>query len=267
MNKYKCPYCDITKGSNGEFCSWDSVITHIRYCKKATGEFIIHKEQGPVHYKKLLDTPIEELKDIYGSTKLRDMQQKFKSLGYIDTNIYKKYSKDDVIKAIQQKAIVLGRTPTNFDFRKTEGKYPSIGYITKEFGSWLAALSAAGYRPEISELYGRPTIASDGHKYRSKVEADFVNKFLFNKYEYTIEPPYESGDYFYDWFIPTLDLYIELDGGVRAGIINTKIKINDSKNVHCLYVPYKQVYLTSNKTLQDLIDKENIYRETFNPRS
>jgi len=267
MDKYLCPYCGANKGTKGYFKGWASIVVHIRYCKKATGEFVIHKEKGPVHYTTLLDTPIDELKAAYGETKLRDMQQKFKKLGFITTNIYKKYNKEDVIQVIQSKAKELGRVPTNFDFRNTGGDYPSIGFITKEFGSWLAALNAAGYKPEISELYGRPTIANDGHKYRSKVEADFVNKFLYNQYKYIIEPNYLYRDYMYDWFIPQLDLYIELDGGVRPNIIQTKMKINDSNNVHCLYVPYKQVYLVSNKTLKDLIDKKDIYREAYNPCS
>lgn len=267
MSEYKCPYCGTNKGSKGYFNSWTSVVVHIRYCKEATGEYIIHKDKGPVHYTTILNTPVEELKNLYGGTKLRDIQQKFKKLGFINIDIYKKYNKQDVIKAIQNKAQELGRVPTNTDFRKTNGEYPSIGFITKEFGSWLAALNAAGYRPDSSALYGRPTVAKDGHKYRSKAEADFANKFLYKQYDYIIEPAYASGDYIYDWYVKELDLYIELDGGIRQGIIQTKMRINDSHNINCLYVPYKQIYLVNNKTLQQLLDKEDIYRETYNTRA
>ncbi len=263
MTKFKCPYCNTEKGSNGYFKSWCSVVVHIRYCTKSNNEYIIHKELGPVHYSELLNESVAVLKNKYGITKLRDMQQKFKSLGLIKDNIYKKYSRRDVILCIQQKALELGRTPTNYDFRKTNGDYPSIGFIVAEFGSWKQALLDAGFYPEHSELYGKPTIAKDGHKYRSKAEADFVDKYLADKFTYDIEPYYDSGDYFYDWYIKELKLYVELDGGVRPEVITKKIALNRELGVECLYIPYKEIYYSKNKTLYDLIENKDKYIETY----
>lgn len=264
MIKYVCPYCQASRTRKAIFKSWTAVATHTNYCKKNNKEYAINKELGPVHYTELLNTPLDSLKEKYGGTKLRDMQQKFKTFGFIEGDFYKKYTKEDVINCIKSKAEELGRTPTNFDFRKTEGKYPSIGFIVKEFGSWLKALESAGFKPNTSELYGKPTLGLDKHLYRSKAEAYFADKYLYDRFYYLIEPRYENCDLIYDWYVPAFDLYIELDGGIRSTIIQEKIKINNTKNINCIYVPYKEIYKVSNKYLEDLINQKEKYIETYN---
>lgn len=263
MNKYICPYCKANRSKKVVFKSWTSVVTHTNYCDKNNKEYVIHKDLGPVHYTELLNKPIEELKSKYGHSKLRDMQQRFKKFGYIEGNFYKKYTKLDVIEAIQNKAEELGRTPTNFDFRKTSGNYPSIGFITKEFGSWLKALEASGFKPNTSDLYGKPTVALDNHLYRSRAEAFFVDKYLYDRFYYIIEPIYKNYDLLYDWYVPVFDLYIELDGGVRSGIIQEKIEINNKQNTNCIYIPYKEIYKVSNRYLEDFIRQKERYIETY----
>lgn len=62
----------------------------------------------------------------------------------------------------------------------------------------------------IHNQYGIRTVAKDEVTYRSKFEADFVNKYLANKYDYIYEKPYGDGSKrTADFYIPSLDIYIE----------------------------------------------------------
>ena len=60
----------------------------------------------------------------------------------------------------------------------------------------------------------------------SRLESTFVNKFLYNKYKYIIEPNYPDSTWRYDWYIPSLDMYIELFGGLRPERLAEKIQLN-----------------------------------------
>ena len=60
-------------------------------------------------------------------------------------------------------------------------------------------------------LIGTRTIGKDEISYRSKFEAMFANKFLFGKFNYAYEKPYDDGTKsMCDFYIYDLDLYIEL---------------------------------------------------------
>jgi len=59
-------------------------------------------------------------------------------------------------------------------------------------------------------IFGIPTVANDGKKYRSKFEADFVNKFLLPSglsYEYEVK--YPNQNIICDFYIRKYDIYIE----------------------------------------------------------
>ena len=59
--------------------------------------------------------------------------------------------------------------------------------------------------------YGIPKVAKDGVRYRSTFEADFVNKFLYNKnilYEY--EKNYPNSKCKCDFYLTDLELWVEL---------------------------------------------------------
>lgn len=113
----------------------------------------------------------------------------------------------------------------------------------KLFGSWNAAIEAAGFEPNIQNGFGVDTYGLDGHLYRSRAEAYFVDNFLFNKYEYLIEPKYpKPHNKYYDWYISSLDLYIELDGGIRPETTKEKIAINTLLNRRCLFIDTSSIY-------------------------
>lgn len=152
------------------------------------------------------------------------------------------YSKESIISSIQQFYVENGRIPQRRDFNNTQ-EYPGKTTVTKYFGSWNNAIRAAGYQPVISDLYGVATYGLDGHKYRSRAEAYFADKFLYNLYEYEIEPRYpEPYSYIYDWYIPSLNLYIELTAGLHPERILDKIRINKLLNRNCSVININEIY-------------------------
>lgn len=167
-------------------------------------------------------------------------------------------SKQGIINAIISYVATNGHLPSYKDFNYSEGLYPSSGTVERVFGSWNTAISAAGFTPK-DNTYGTPSKALDGHVYRSRAESYFVDKFLYGKYIYEIEPAYpEQYKKYYDWYIPSIDLYIELDGGIRPMITLDKIEINKTLNRKCLFIPIVNVYKTEFNNLVDFMkEKEN----------
>ena len=96
-------------------------------------------------------------------------------------------------------------------------------------------------------------VFSDNKLYRSNAEVYFVTKYLFNKIDYIIEPNYPKpyNKKRYDWYIPSLDLYIELDGGCRPEAISEKIEINKILGRQLLLIQTKDIY--NKNTLKDFL--------------
>lgn len=160
------------------------------------------------------------------------------------------WTKELVIKAINDYYMKFNKIPEYRDF--IPPTYPSRMVAVRIFGSWNKAIEAAGYTPNIQNSLGVNTRALDGYIYRSKAEAYFVDTFLFNKYEYIVEPPYpEKYNKYYDWYIPSLNLYIELDGGLRPETTKEKIAINKLLQRKCLFIDIFKLQKTS--SLEDLL--------------
>lgn len=164
------------------------------------------------------------------------------------------YDIDDVNKALVTAAsrTTRGLTKELYDSYKD---LLSSTVVLQFYKTWDNALSTNGIPPSRSSLYGIPTTASDKHLYRSKVEAYFVDTYLYNKYCYEIEPKYPESNWRYDWYIKELDLYVELAGGLRPERITSKIEINNRLNRKLLVVTYEDVYKYS--SLEDVIRKYN----------
>jgi hypothetical protein len=150
-------------------------------------------------------------------------------------------SKEGLILAIKRFYIENNKVPIIKDFNKNPS-YPTADAIKKCFGSWNAGIEAAGLAINTSGTYGIVTIGLDKHLYRSRAEAYFVDNYLFGRYEYIIEPKYPNANKMYDWYIPSLDLYIELDGELRPETIKEKIEINKQLNRKCLFIKTKDIY-------------------------
>ena len=86
-----------------------------------------------------------------------------------------------------------------------------------------------------SQQYGKQTYGKDGILYRSMFESEFANKFLFNKYNYEYERPYNDGSKRKcDFYVKELDLWIEC----AYGEISQKYVYQNKRLVY-LDVPYR----------------------------
>lgn len=146
------------------------------------------------------------------------------------------YTKDTIIESICRFYATNQRIPTTKDFAK-DSDYPSYKTVQNHFKYWNAAIEAAGFEPNIQSGFGTNTYGLDGILYRSQAEAYFADNFLFNKHEYAVEPKYPDSNWLYDWYVKDLDLYIELDGGLRPERIKEKIELNKRLRRKLLVIP------------------------------
>lgn len=132
------------------------------------------------------------------------------------------------------------RIPNARDF-KNNPNYPGKTTVASYFGTWNAAIEAAGFIPLINSGYGIPTIAKDGITYLSQAEAYFVDNYLYNKYNYVYEVEYGNG-WYYDFYIAEYDIFIELTGGLRPERILQKIQFNKEQKINCLIIKTEEMY-------------------------
>lgn len=171
--------------------------------------------------------------------------------GLEPVTVINSHDKENITKAIQRFVSTNGRIPTYEDFKHTT-EYPSPTTVRRYFNTWNMAIEASGFTPN-EPTFGVPTTGLDGHLYRSTSEAYFADKFLFEKYDYVIEPKYPSPyKKYYDWYVPSIGLYIELDGEIRPDAIKEKIEINKSLSRNCLILTTKDMYkITNSNFLQE----------------
>lgn len=248
MNQeYKCPYCGQeeyakTSSKQGKFNSWEPVIKHQSRCSKVTHCYIITKEYGPILVSELLSITAKEIKIKYPKANIAGKLHHLRKSGIISSvpALCIKHTKDDIIKSIQFFVSNYGRIPAMREFTDI---YPSYTSAKRLFGSWNNAIEAAGFAPMIQNGYGNNTYGLDGNLYRSAAEAYFSDTYLYNRYTYIVEPRYPDPYVrYYDWYVKDLDLYIELDGGLRPHITQEKIAINKILNRYCLFITTDNIY-------------------------
>lgn len=218
---FKCPYCSYLSNK-----SWRSVAVHTRKCSSNSDEYYISTEYGPIHYSEYLNLSLELFKLKYPNMPHNSGLNKFKNNGLLPINFdFAKilWSNEEIIKTIQSFVEEKGKIPALRDFEHSDKKYPNRDTVQTKFGSWNNAIKAAGFEPNIQNGFGTDTKGLDGHIYRSIAEAYFADNYLWNKYEYVIEPKYPNSNWRYDWYVSSLDLYIELDGEIRPERIKEKI--------------------------------------------
>jgi hypothetical protein len=182
-----------------------------------------------------------------GSPSISTIKRYFNSWAEVyEVSGYRKkvWDKDSILNSIYEFHKNFNKVPTSKDFRKNTVVYPNSYIINKFFGSWNNAILESNLPISIKNGYGILTNGLDGHTYRSSAEAYFCDNYLYNKYTYHIEPkypcPYEY--LLYDWYLPELNLYIELDGGIRPTTTKEKIKINNSLNRKCVFINTYNIY-------------------------
>ena len=234
-----CPYC------LKYFKSWLSVRGHVSHCLLNNKEFCVDLEYGAIHFSELLDPLVHKR---YKNTTLQGYLKTFKKNNIISpsfslTNIH---TKESILKTIEEFVHKYNYVPSTRDF-DSNILYPNSSTVRYYFSSWNEAIIEAGYNPVIQNGFGASTYGLDDVLYRSKAEAYFSDTYLYNKYNYIVEPKYPKPHYkYYDWYLPKLDLYIELDGGCRPEVILDKIKINLELNRNLLVIPYKLIYKFNN---------------------
>ena len=248
---FKCPYCyKNTTVNNKIFDNWFSVDQHSRNCNSNTKEYFIDKNHGPIHISEFLKcASLRDFKYKFPNTKsnFHIIKEGFKHKGLIDKNdilCYNPYTKEKCIELLHGFYRENNRVPTTREF-KNNTKYPHHSHINKLFGSWNHFIVEAGYEPNNSATYGNPTKALDGVIYKSTFEARFVNKFLYNKYLYEYEPKYDNTRYKYDFYLPQINLYIELAGLEHSlkysKVLEKKIKINKEQGKNLLVIKPKDI--------------------------
>ena len=242
--KYKCPYCGQSSYApstkkTGSFTNWKSVSRHLSKCKKNNNTYIVCEISGPISVKEIENTDIRILRKKYPSTRFRD---KLKNTS-LKKDLVNKYNKEDVIQAIIEYYKIKGKIPLYKDFDNPTNNYPTTPVVKKLFGSWNNAILAAGFSPNIQNGFGIDTYGLDGHLYRSRAEAYFADNYLYNKYNYIIEPKYpEPFNKYYDWYLKDVNIYIELGGGIRPLVVKEKIDINKLLNRKTLFIKVNNIY-------------------------
>jgi hypothetical protein len=235
--KCKCPYCEKI------FKSWKSVRGHTSSCKYNNKEYIITEEYGAIHYSEFLKDKYY-IKSMYPKLqgKIKEITRVLKRKGFSPTNFSVIADSDILYRYLREWVNTHGKLPGPRDWYNTS--FPKPRQIITKFGSWNTFIEAAGFEPNIQNGFGIDTHGLDGHLYRSRAEAYFADNFLYGKYKYTIEPKYpEPHNKFYDWYIEDLNIYIELDGGLRPQVIQEKIEINKNLNRNLKIIKTENIHL------------------------
>ncbi len=247
----KCPYCNIDSYSpksklKGKFLNWKAVQGHSSHCIKSDKSYFIDSNIGPIHISEIYNIDYIKFYAKYPNVKakLADIKKSFGQRNINTGSHLKTITKESIIQNIKDFVKVNNRISCYRDF---DTKHSSIDYISSNsiktyFGTFNEAIKAAGFEPDYNDGFGIRTVAKDGRLYRSKAEAYFVDNFLYGKYKYEYERKYDNHNKYYDFYLPELDLYIELDGHCRPNVINDKIVINNNENKKLLIIDTNQLY-------------------------
>jgi hypothetical protein len=156
--------------------------------------------------------------------------------GFITPHL-RDWSQAKIIQAIQSFVSRNGRIPQAIEFKSN----PSKSTVTEYFETWNDAIAAAGFIPNYNNGFGTRTLGNDNILYMSGAEAYFVNNYLYNRYIYEYEKPYGNG-WFYDFYLPEKDLFIELTGGLFPSRIEEKVLFNKLHNRNCLIISTMDIY-------------------------
>lgn len=251
MNQeYKCPYCGQnsyakTSKNIGLYNNWNAVIKHLSHCTKVNYSYIIFPEYGPIPVEEILTTESKKLKQKYPKVSFHSKMSYLRKIGILKSipSFKIAHSKQTIIETIQKFYKIHNRIPGIRDFGSNNPDYPNHDTVKSHFNSWNLAIEAAGFTPNIQNGFGIDTYGLDTHLYRSTCEAYFADTYLFNKVAYEIEPKYPKPyNKYYDWYLPKLNLYVELDGEIRPQVIKEKIEINKLLKRNCLFIKTADVY-------------------------
>jgi hypothetical protein len=229
------------KTNTRTFKSWIDVRNHTIRCIENNKSYKIDEFYGPISLEEINSYKnISEFKNKYPKTSFKlNFWNRLRYDGK-STISQKVWAREDIISTIQDFTNINGDIPQQIDFRYSS-IYPAYQVVSKKFGSWNKAIEAAGYIPHLNSGWGIETKAKDNVIYRSKLEAYFVDHFLFEKEEYEYEKPYGNGWYF-DFYLLKRDVYIEITGGLRPERFQEKKDFCKLNNLNCLFLHQEDIY-------------------------
>jgi hypothetical protein len=257
MKDFKCPYCaknsySKTSKNAGRFSDWKAVRYHIPSCDKNNGEYTIDELYGPIHWSEFTRDKYYITNTYPRLRNLASILKIFRRKGYLLTNMVSISSDEILFNYVKVWVEKTGTIPSPRDWYNSD--YPKPRQVIEKFKTWNNFIKSSGFTPNIQNGYGIDTYGLDNHLYRSKAEAYFADTYLYGKYEYVIEPKYPSPYCkYYDWYLPSLDLYIELDGKIRPHTVKEKLKINNNLNRNCVFIPTSDIY--NKEKIVNIIDK------------
>ena len=132
----------------------------------------------------------------------------------------------------------------------------SINTVRRRFGSWKNFQKVIG-QPIHDPLYGIPTIALDNYKYSSIAEAEFVDRYLYNKFEYKRQVYYK--DFLDTNRMFTCDFWVKGIGYIEVYSITCtnaeKKALAESQGVKIYWISSRDVFKCN--TLEDILKMEH----------
>lgn len=238
----ECPYC------NKVFTSWIGVRGHIPSCALSTKEYYIHKYYGPINIMEASTLNRREFKEKYPLITACEKSAIHRKLVPKGLQCNSAFTVDTAIEALKHWVSVNNRLPISRD-TYNDKSLPTDAWVKDHFGSWNTYITSAGF--DISGVcgYGMLTKGLDGRLYRSALEAYFSDNYLYNKYEYMYESKYPIGigldSRVSDFYLPKLELFIEIAGGLRPEVITEKITQCKANGINLKIFYPRQIY--SNK--------------------
>lgn len=244
---FKCPYClsntTPSRGLLNTFKSWVDVRKHVSSCSKNTKTYMICTYYGPIHIDVLLnyDSIQQFKKDFPKNTFSPSHWYDLRQAGKSNLRSGHTWSKISILNSIKSYYKSYNKVPSSREFHPPV--YPSRQTVREYFGSWNKAIKAAGLIPNETNLFGTPTKGKDGVVYRSKAEAFLVDKYLYKRYKYIYEPKYGNGTkWMYDFYLPELNMYIELTAYIDPEVISLKKAYTIENNINCRFIHIDEIY-------------------------
>ena len=127
--------------------------------------------------------------------------------------------------------------------------------ITARFETWSNFLKEIGQ--DAYNLYGTPTVGQDGYKYDSIAEAEFCDRYLYNKFEYKRQVYYK--DFLNTNRQYTCDFWVKGIGYIEVYSINKsntdKKLLAENQGVKIYWINSRDVFKC--KTLEDILKLEH----------
>jgi DNA-binding CsgD family transcriptional regulator len=229
----QCPYCSHISDT------WKSVRGHVASCAYNTHSFYISLTEGPINLINLQNRNYLEIKNLFpnlSKLELQSISQRLHKLGFSTAIVW---TEESAKNAINDWVKTYNKIPTARDTYNNP-LLPSDHWVKKKFKTWSNFIVYCGYLP--NKGYGTNITYKNIYTLRSNFEYYFLDKFLYNKYNFTYEKPYPNSLKICDFYLIDYDIYVELAGGLRPEVITEKINFCIANKLKLMILYPRQVY-------------------------